>query len=233
MALWEELAATRNQAGDQLVLRRCGGVFEIRCNGWELMSNRSHHSEEAMARLACSSLSAMSPHILIGGLGMGYTLRAALDSLPETACVTVAELLPEIVAWNCGPLGPLADRPLEDHRVRVEQHDVLEILHDRPDRFDAILLDVDNGPDAVLLRANQRLYSPRGLRLIRTALRPQGVLAVWSADRSIAFERRLNAVGLHWQSVDIPARGQPRDPTHTIYFAARLPGPLLRVARPD
>jgi spermidine synthase len=214
---WTELARTRTAAGDELVLRERAGAFEIRCNGWELMSNRAHHSESALARLACAGRRGQA-RVLIGGLGMGYTLRAALDGLDASARVVVAELLPEVVAWNHGPLAPLAGRPLADARVSVECRDVAAVLGERPGGFDAVLLDVDNGPEAVMLPGNRGLYGAKGLALMRAALRPGGVLAVWSADRSAAFEACLTAAGWRWTATEVPARGGPDDPRHTVYL---------------
>lgn len=170
-----------------------------------------------MARIACRRLRAAAPRVLIGGLGMGFTLRAALDHLPASAEVVVAELLADVIAWNRGSLGPLAGSPLDDPRVRVVCADVAELLH--PDSFDAILLDVDNGPDAVMLRGNASLYSPEGLQRLRCALRDAGVLAVWSADPSPRFEHALRDAGLRWDRTDVPARGCAGDPLHCIYSA--------------
>lgn len=213
-----ELARAVMPDGGELVLCRRGEDYEIRCNGWELMSNRAHASEAALARLACARLD-RGARLLIGGLGMGYTLRAALDALDASASLIVAELLPEVVAWNRGLLAPLAGRPLDDARVRVESRDVAAVLAEAPGGFDAVLLDVDNGPEAVMLPGNHRLYAADGLALIGAALRPGGVLAVWSADRSPGFEARLTAAGWAWSAADVPARGAADDPLHTIYLA--------------
>jgi spermidine synthase len=202
------------------VLRRRGGIFEIRCDGWDLMSNRAHHSEQTLGRLACAGLTG-APRVLIGGLGMGYTLRAALDALPEAACVTVAEMFAQVVDWNRGPLATLASRPLDDARVAVRRADVATLLNGAA--FDAILLDVDNGPDAAMLARNATLYTTEGLHRLRAALTPGGRLAVWSADPSPRFEALMTECGLDWQRTDVPARGAPDDPLHTLYMArARL-----------
>jgi spermidine synthase len=211
MEAWTELA----RAGE-LVLRARGGLFEIRCNGWELVSNRAHHSESVLARLVCTRLEGAA-RMLIGGLGMGYTLRAALDALDASARVVVAELLPEVVAWNRGPLAALAGRPLADARVSVDCRDVAAVLGERRGAFDAVVLDVDNGPEAVMLPGNHRLYAAEGLLLLRAALRVGGVVGVWSADRSAAFEACLTAGGWRWSATLVPARGGPDDPRHTIY----------------
>lgn len=210
-----------------LVLRERAGCIELRCNGWDLMSNRAHHSEEALAAFACARLTSPAPAILIGGLGFGYTLRAVLDRAPPSARMTVAELIPEIIAWNRGPLAALAGHPLEDPRVTVACTDVAALL-DTSDRseFHAILLDTDNGPDAVMLPDNAGLYAAEGLTRIRRALHPDGVLAVWSADRSPAFAAALRAAGFHHQAQDVPARGGADDPLHTIYLAWPAPAPV-------
>lgn len=214
---WRELARAVTASGDELLLRERAGTFEIRCNGWDLMSSRAHHSERCLARLVCEPLHADAPRVLIGGLGMGYTLRAALDALPAGAEIVVAELLPEIIAWNRGMLGALAGQPLDDPRVRIVCADVATLL--RPAGFDAIVLDVDNGPDAVMLHGNDSLYSTGGLGELRNALRADGILGVWSADASPRFEENLREAGFAWERVDVPARGADDDPLHSIYVA--------------
>lgn len=151
---------------------------------------------------------------------MGFTVRAALDVLPAAADIVVAELLPEVIAWNRGVLASLAHRPLDDPRVSVTCADVALLL--RPDSFDAILLDVDNGPGAVMLRGNVSLYSPEGLQRMQRALRHAGVLAVWSASPSPLFEQILREAGLQWDRTDVPARGTEDDPLHSIYRARRV-----------
>lgn len=216
---WEELSRARTAAGDELLLRQRGGIYEIRCNGYDLMSNRAHRSEEALARLALAETRAAAPHILVGGLGMGFTLRAALDAAPRDARIIVAELLPEIIAWNRGPLAPLAGRPLEDARVQLREGDVATLMEAEAGAYDAILLDIDNGPEAVLCDINSALFSARGLRKMRRALAPSGVLAVWSADPSPRFEERLEETRFSFRAVEIAARGAEGDPRHTLYLA--------------
>jgi spermidine synthase len=213
---WAELARASAPGGESLVLRRRGGIFEIRCNGWDLISNRAHHSEQTLARLACAGL-AGAPRVLIGGLGMGYTLRAALDALPAAALVTVAEIFVAVVDWNRGPLAALAGRPLGDPRVDVRCVDVATLLAGAA--YDAILLDIDNGPEAVMLAGNAALYAPAGLRGLGAALARGGRLAVWSADRSPRFEAALTTCGLAWRRTEVAARGAPGDPLHTLYLA--------------
>lgn len=220
MSSWTQLARAHTQSGDLLVLRERAGTIELRCNGWDLMSNRAHYSEEALAALACPHVASAEPVVLIGGLGFGYTLRAVLDRLPPAARITVAEILPDIIAWNRGMLSALAGHPLADRRVTVANADIGALLSaTAPSRFDAILLDIDNGPDAIMLSGNAPLYAAAGIAQIRRALRPHGVLAVWSADRSPAFAARLRAAGFRQEAHDVPARGAPDDPLHTIYLA--------------
>jgi spermidine synthase len=216
---WDEIERARTVNGDELVLRHRAGVYEIRCNGWDLMSNRAHASEEALARLALRAVAARSPRILIGGLGMGYTLRAALDSAPLDARIVVAELLPEIVAWNKGALAALAGRSLDDPRVDLRIVDIAEVMKASLASYDAILLDVDNGPTAVMYERNAALYSCEGLRIAGAALAPFGALGVWSADRSGAFEQSLDRAGLSWRAIDVPARDFAPAPLHVIYLA--------------
>ncbi|MBY6240761.1 spermidine synthase [Methylosinus sp. Sm6] len=219
---WEELARARTAAGDELILRRRAGIFEIRCNGYDLMSNRAHRSEEALAQLALEELRAPAPRILVGGLGLGFTLRAALHAAPPESRVTVCELLPEIVAWNRGPLALLAGRPLDDPRVTLRIGDIAALIASADRRFDAVLLDVDNGPDALCCAANGGLYSPEGLARLRSALTTEGVLAVWSADPSPNFEAALDAAGWAWRAQEIAARGVAGDPLHVVYTARRF-----------
>jgi len=214
---WHELARATTAFGDELVLRERAGTFEIRCNGWDLMSNRAHYSEQWLARTACKRLPTNAPRVLIGGLGMGFTLRAALDVLPEMAQVVVAELLHEIISWNRGVLAALAHRPLDDPRVLLACADVADLL--RPDSFDAILLDVDNGPDAVMLRGNASLYAPAGVRRLQRALRQGGILALWSASPSKLFAQTLREAEFRWDRTDVPARGVEGDPVHSVYRA--------------
>jgi spermidine synthase len=159
--------------------------------------------------------------VLIGGLGMGYTLRATLDLLPEDGTAIVAELVPAIVEWNRGVLAPLAGRPLDDSRVRIEMGDVATIIRATAARFDAILLDVDNGPNAFTSPVNSRLYSDAGLAAIALALRPGGVLAVWSAWESRRFEQRLRYAGFTVTVERVRARLKQGGPKHVLFFGRR------------
>jgi spermidine synthase len=216
---WDTLATARTAHGDELLLRERCGIFELRMNGRELMSSRAHFSEEAMARLGCADLAACAGAcVLIGGLGMGYTLRAALDLLPATARLLVVELLAEVAAWNHGALGALAQFPLDDSRVEIRLDDVANVIGAARQSFDAILLDIDNGPTAPVRSQNRALFGSAGLRRIREALRPGGRLAVWSAEPWAAFELDLTAAGYDVCSVDVPALGHA-GPLHRIYLA--------------
>jgi spermidine synthase len=216
--VWSEIARARTSSGDELLLRHRDDVYEIRCNGWDLMSNRAHASEEALARFALSRVVKPVPRILIGGLGMGFTLRAALDASPPDARIEVVELLPEIVAWNQGPLASLNRRPLEDRRATVHIGDVANMLTINVASYDAIILDIDNGPDAVMYECNAALYSPEGLGMTRKALVPRGVLALWSANRSVAFEALIDDAKASWRVVETPAQSGRATPMHAIYL---------------
>jgi spermidine synthase len=174
---WEVLGRTRTPDGSELTLTRSEYVILI--NGQILMSSRMHGSEEALAVLGCQRARTLTrPRELVGGLGIGFTLRAALDILPPTALVLVAELVPAVLDWNRGPLGMLARRPLDDARVRIEDGDVATTMLSNPRRFDAVLIDVDNGPLALTASSNAGLYDSEGIALARSSLRPGGVLAV-------------------------------------------------------
>ena len=221
MNRWVELAQAYTPEGDELNLRQRGYEFEIRFNGWEVMSSRSAVSEKAFAQLICEHLRGQSPWVLIGGLGMGYTLRATLDAVSPTAYIVISELVPEIVAWNRGPLADLARRPLDDMRVEVRTDGVVEVLQACTQRYDAILLDVDNGPDAVLYEPNRFLYSPAGLEMLERALALDGILGVWSADHSAGFESALGTVGMKWHKVDVNIKSNGGGLAHTIYLARR------------
>lgn len=218
----------RTLAGGELVLYQRGGGFSIRVNGHELMSSHAHGSEEALATLACTGLGGGgAPRVLVAGLGMGYTLRAALDALPAKATVVVAEVHAAVVEWCRGPLALLAGRPLEDPRVEVELADAVDVVRLACERFDAVLLDIDNGPEALTLVTNSRLYSQRGLASLARCLRPRGVLAVWSADPDRAFARRLARSGFAVKVHQVAARGGGSGPQHTV-FLARKKAPTAR-----
>jgi spermidine synthase len=220
MIPWTELARA-NVPGQAkpLVLARRDDEFVIRVGHTPLMSSRMHASEDALATQACGRLeSRATPCVLVGGLGMGFTLAAALRALPGAAQVVVAELVPAIVDWNRGPLAALAGRPLEDGRVKVSVGDVADLLRDSNAAFDAMLLDVDNGPDGLTRAANDRLYSSAGLRVAARALRPGGVLAVWSVAPDPAFSRRLHECGFNVAEQFVRARGT-KGSRHVLWLA--------------
>lgn len=189
--------ATIPDTDKELRLYQAGERFFIMIPGrGDLMGSRMHGSEEALAKLACEGLGDnRKPRLLIGGLGMGFTLAAALDVLGRGAEVVVAELVPEVVAWNRDLIGAVAGHPLADRRSRVYVGDVADLIRREPSGFDAILLDVDNGPEALVRRENDWLYGPAGLRAARRALRRGGALAVWSASADRAFSKRLKQAG--------------------------------------
>jgi spermidine synthase len=216
---WELLGQSRTPDGEDLSLTRQGNELVILAGGKPLMSSRMHGSEEALASLGCHTVRQRSqPCVLVGGLGMGFTLRATLDLLPADAVVVVAELVPAVVDWNRGPLGPLAGHPLEDPRVRVEVGDVATTLRASRRRFDAVLLDVDNGPKAFTATDNTRLYSDEGLAAAHAALTDGGVLAVWSAWDDRRFEQRLRFAGFTVTVERVRARLKKGGPRHTIFL---------------
>ena len=198
----------------ELKLYRSGDVFSIKIPGrGELMNSRTHGSEKALAELACTHLGGRRrPRLLVGGLGMGFTLAAALGAAGPGAEVVVAELVPEVVSWNRNLMGEPAGHPLRDPRTEVYVGDVGELIRRETRGFDAILMDVDNGPEALVRRANDWLYGPAGLRATRAALRPSGVLAVWSAtpDRASASvcRRPGSARASTWFARIAPAKGR-------------------------
>jgi spermidine synthase len=216
---WVELDRTVTPDGDELVLRQRGDAFEIRFNGWELMSSRTSASEEALARLVCEELGRKPARVLVGGLGMGYTLRAILDAADANARIVVAELAPLVVEWVRGPLASLAHHALDDPRVQIRIGSVVGVLSESSQSFDAILLDTDNGPEAIVHEPNALLYAREGLELAKTALQPGGAIAFWAADPSPAFENRLTLAGATWRRLEIDARGGNSGPEHSIYLA--------------
>jgi spermidine synthase len=208
--------------GGELRLYQRGDEFSIRIVGHgELMNSRVHGSEDALAEHTCARLvDGLKPRLLIGGLGMGFTLAAALRHVGDQAQVVVAELVPAVVAWNRGPLGEHAGHPLQDPRVTVREGDVARILKTEQQAYDAILLDVDNGPAGLTRKENDWLYSMNGLSAAYAALRPQGVLAVWSAGPDKAFMQRLRKVGFEVEEVRVRAHGS-KGARHIIWFARR------------
>ncbi len=199
MARFDEIGtATIPGNGTRLRLLQRNDEFSIKIAGapGELMNSRLHGSEDALATLACERIARLpEPRVLIGGLGMGFTLAAALSSLGNSAQVTVAELVPEVEAWNRGPLGAAAGYPLNDARAKVHIGDVAELLKEGDGNWDAILLDVDNGPEGLTRKENNWIYSPEGIAAAQKSLSPDGILAYWSAGPEQAFTERLRRAG--------------------------------------
>lgn len=220
MRPFETLATAVTPDGRELTLHRRDRDYFIQLDGDELMSTRRHQSERALAELACRRLQqARAPRILIGGLGLGYTLRAALELLPTESEVVVAEVFAAVVEWNRTFLAEVAGPTLSDPRVRVDERDVWAVLGDTG-RYDAILLDVDNGPHAWCLDSNSRLYETRGLERIGKVLTPGGTLAIWSARSDGAFARRLKSGGYSVETEVIRAHGS-KGPKHAVILARR------------
>lgn len=211
--------------GGELRLFEDGEHFSIKiAGGGDLMSTRMHGSEDALARIACEGIASMkNPCVLIGGLGMGFTLAAALGQLADTASIVVAELVPGVIEWNRGPLGRHANFPILDSRVSVRECDVAELIGAGRLAYDAILLDVDNGPDGLTREENDSLYSMRGLAAAHAALRPKGVLAVWSAHSDRKFTERLRGCGFGVEEIPVRAHGN-KGARHLIWLATRDDG---------
>lgn len=221
----ELIGTAQVPGGDELRLFRHDGDFMIVLGHNELMSSRMSGSEIALAEQTCARISSVKqPSLLIGGYGMGFTLRAALAMLDKKAHVTVAELVPEIIDWARSPMQELAAGCLDDPRVRLKMADVADVIRAEPGRFDAILLDVDNGPDGLVRNANNQLYSARGLKAAKAALRPGGVLAVWSAAKDPAFTGRLRNAGFAVEEVAVRARSNGKGAKHVIWFATLAQG---------
>ena len=222
MIPWEHLGDARIPGtSDTLKLFRRDQEFSLRLERTELMNSRMHESEEELARVAIEGWTGTAaPHILVGGLGMGFTLRAALDLLPDDARVTVAELVPEVVDWNRQYLGGLAGSPLSDSRVSVQVTDVADLVAASGAEFDIILLDTDNGPEGTTAEANEQLYQAGGLNSLLKSLKPGGVLAVWSAFPSRAFTDRLTRAGFRVEQLGSRAR-KAKGARHVIWLAHR------------
>ena len=208
--------------GGELRLKQRGQEFSIMLGANELMNSRLSGSEEALATLSCERISGRtSQTMLIGGLGMGFTLRAALGVLPPDARVTVAELVPAVVDWARGPMAELHKGTLDDTRVDIHVGDVGELIRSKKAVYDAILLDVDNGPDGLSRPSNDSLYDAAGLIAAKTALRPGGVLAVWSSAPDAAFTRRLRQAGFATDEVNVRANGKRGGARHTLWLAKK------------
>jgi spermidine synthase len=220
---FELLGQTVSPDGTAIKLIRRGDEYIILVDGTILMSSRMHGSEDALATLACQKVRKREqPSVLIGGLGMGFTLRATLDLLPQNARVVVAELVTAVVEWNRGPLGPLTAHPLRDKRVRVVTGDVFDTLNSsRLDQFDAVLLDVDNGPTAFTASTNAGLYDNRGIAAAHAALKAEGVLAVWAAKDDRKFEQRLRDGRFDVRVHRLRGRLKKGGPRHTIFLSLK------------
>ncbi len=211
-----------------LRLKRRGAEFSIMLGDNELMNSRLSGSEQALATLACERLADRpAPKFLIGGLGMGFTLRAALERLGPKAEVVVAELVPAVVAWARGPMAEVFGASLTDRRVTIREGDVGAIITEARDAWDAILLDVDNGPDGLTRASNDGLYTAAGLRIAFGALRPGGILAVWSSGPDAAFTKRLKQAGFAAEEIPTRANGKRGGARHMIWIATR-PGKPAR-----
>lgn len=222
MLPWIELASAVAPGGGALRLLRRGDEYSIRLgDGNELMNSRLSGSEEALATLALDRLGGRAaPVVLIGGLGMGFTLRAAQAVAPADARLIVSEIVPELIGWASGPMQPVFGDCLSDPRVEIRQGDVGDEIRGAAGGFDAILLDVDNGPDGLTRDDNDALYGEAGLRAARRALRPGGVLAVWSAHQDAGFTKRLSRVGLAAEAHSVRA-GRKRGARHTIWTGVK------------
>ncbi|MHA6642578.1 polyamine aminopropyltransferase [Mesorhizobium sp. A623] len=221
MIPWVQLDAAPLPEGGELRLKQRGSEFSIMLGTNELMNSRLSGSEEALASLTCERIRGRTaPKILIGGLGMGFTLRAALAALGSDAGITVAELVPAVVAWARGPMTAVFGTCLDDPRVSIRETDVGLLIRAEPAAWDVILLDVDNGPEGLTREANDALYDPRGLSQAHTALKAGGVLAVWSSAPNAGFTRRLTRTGFAVEEVGIRANGK-RGARHTIWLATR------------
>ncbi|MER9951686.1 hypothetical protein [Mesorhizobium sp. M0047] len=220
MIPWVQLDSAKTPDGTQeLRLKRRGSEFSIMLGTNELMNSRLSGSEEALAKLSCQKIAGhRRPRILIGGLGMGFTLRAALAELGNDASIVVAELVPAVVAWARGPMTEIFGGCLDDPRVIIHGTDVGQLIQSDPAAWDAILLDVDNGPEGIVHKSNNALYSLQGLGAARAALKPGGVLAVWSQGPDSDFTRRLKRAGFAVEEVNTRANGK-RGARHVIWIA--------------
>ena len=224
---WTVIERTTVPGSDtELTLLQRDDDFAIRLGGLpgDLMNSRMYHSEEALAELACTRLGTVeNARVLVGGLGMGFTLAAVLRCVPRSAEVIVAELVPEVIEWNRGPLGQCAGRPLDDGRTHTHRGDVVALLKHPGKKFDAILLDVDNGPETMTASANGWLYTRGGLKQIYEKLRPEGIAAIWSVRGDHQFTSRLKKTGFKVQAHTVRAR-PGKGSRHTIFVAGKPRG---------
>lgn len=219
MLKWETIERARVGDGSEFVLARHGDDWVVRVDDRVLMTNRVHDSEISLAEEAFDRVDEPA-HVLVGGLGLGYTLRAVLDLIAEDAAVTVAELVPELVEWNRKYVGGLNDHPLDDRRCRVAVGDVFDLIKRSPRTFDAILLDVDNGPRALAQAKNQRIYGDGGVQACLDALAPGGILAVWSGNDNARYAQRLRRFADDVEVLHVAARTGSRG-KHVIFLARR------------
>lgn len=207
---------------ESLRLLQRGSEFSIRLDQNELMNSRLSGSEEALAELACARIAQRErARFLIGGLGMGFTLRATLTASKPDASITVVELMPAVLAWARGPMAEIFGGSLDDKRVELRQADVIDVIHAAARTYDAVLLDVDNGPEGLMRTENDALYSAGGLRAASAALRPGGVLAVWSVEPSSSFTTRLRKSGFSVEEIKTRARGKRGGARHHIWLATK------------
>lgn len=229
MIPWIHLDTTPVPGGGELRLMRRDAEYCIMSGSIPLMNSRYSGSEEALARLGCARVAGRpAPHILIGGLGMGFTLRAALPELGPDARITVAELVPGVVAWARGHLAPVFGTCLDDPRVQIHAGDVGALIRQSQAVFDAILLDVDNGPEGLTRESNDALYGFGGLGAAHRALKPGGIYAVWSAHRAAPFTRRLQESGFAVEEVKARANGVRGGARHLIWMATKTGAPGRR-----
>jgi spermidine synthase len=222
MIPWEHLdTATIPGSDETLRLKRRGSEYSIMLGTNELMNSRLSGSEEALAQLTVARVSADAPSLLIGGLGMGFTLRAALHDLSPRARVTVAELVPAVIAWARGPMADVFGGCLDDPRVALHEGDVGALIRAGGTRYDAILLDVDNGPEGLSRPGNDALYSPSGLAAAAAALKPGGILSVWSATPNHAFTRRLERAGFVVEEARVKAHRGKSGARHVIWLGRK------------
>ncbi len=222
MIPWVHLGSAEMPGGGELRLKQRGTEFSIMLGPIELMNNRRSGSEEALAELACGRLRGRAaPSVLIGGLGMGFTLRAALAGLGPDAVVTVAELVPAVVAWARGPMAGVFGDCLDDPRVTVHEGDVGPLIASASAAYDAILLDVDNGPEGLTRKANDDIYDTEGLGAAHAALRPGGLLAVWSSEPNAPFTRRLKQAGFAVEEARVRSGKGKRGARHIIWLAGK------------
>jgi spermidine synthase len=217
---WKLVDRAETKDTGELRLYQRGAEFSIRIDGREVMNSRLHSSEDALAEIPCAQIADRAqPTVLVGGLGMGFTLAAALRQLGTAARVVVAELIPAVVSWNQGVLRELAGNPLDDPRVSVRVEDVARSIEAARGEFDAVLLDVDNSPDSLIQQQNRWLYTKAGLSAIRASLRPGGVLGVWSVGPDAGFSRRVRAAGFEVDTRPVRARGRRGGARHRVTVA--------------